>query len=44
LSSEAVNAYGVSHYVIQLMSTDLSLVAAIGNTGRERRTSYTYLD
>jgi hypothetical protein len=42
--SEAVNAYGVSQYVVQPSSLDLSLVTTIGITGRERRTIYTQLD
>jgi hypothetical protein len=42
--SEVVNAYGVSRYVVQLSSLDLSLVTAHGITERERRTTSTQLD
>jgi hypothetical protein len=33
--SEAVNVYGVSQYVVQLSSLNLSLITTIGITGRE---------
>jgi hypothetical protein len=42
--SEAVNAYEVSQYRVQLSSLDLSLVTALDITGRERRTTCTQLD
>jgi hypothetical protein len=42
--SEAVNAYEVSQYVVQPSSLDLSLVAALDITERERRTTCTQLD
>jgi hypothetical protein len=42
--SEAVNAYGVSQYMVQQSSLDLSLVIGFSITGRERRATYTQLD
>jgi hypothetical protein len=39
--SKAVNGYGVSQYGVQPLSVDLSLVTALGITGREMRTTYT---
>jgi hypothetical protein len=39
-----VNAYGVSQYVVQQWNLDLPLVAALGITESERRTTCTQLD
>jgi hypothetical protein len=40
-SSKAVNTYGVSQYVVQPSSLDLSLVPVLDIIERERRTIYT---
>jgi hypothetical protein len=44
LPSEAVNAYGISQYVVQPSSLDLPLETVFSITKRERRTTYTHLD
>jgi hypothetical protein len=42
--SAVVNAYGVSQYMVQPSSLDLSLATTLGITRREGRTTCTQLD